>query len=110
LGNHENIEIGSFLAEYLDVDVEAITKKLQLSSSFTTTSSADKAQAQAKQPADFSWMGDPLGIDLNVDHIDMYHGDFRKRSLSAEDSTHNLYFSSPVAGSDGGCTCGRKHR
>lgn len=101
MGNHENTEIGSFLADYLNVDVDAITKQLQSSAAFTTTSSA----ANTQQQPEFSWMGHPLGADVNVNHLDTYHGDFRKRFYSEgnEDDIH----SSP-AGSDG-CTCGRSH-
>jgi alkaline phosphatase len=60
VGNHENTEIGDFLAAYLDVDVPAVTKKLQ-----------------ASQLS----MGDRLGADIRVDQLDSYHGDFRKRDI-----------------------------
>lgn len=33
IGNHENTDVGKFLREYLDVDVEAITKELNKKSS-----------------------------------------------------------------------------
>ena len=29
IGNHENTEVGDFLRDYLDVDVEAVTRELQ---------------------------------------------------------------------------------
>jgi alkaline phosphatase len=67
VGNHENTDIGSFLAEYLDVDVESVTKQLQ--SAGTT-----------------SWMGDPLPADVRIDQLDTYHGDFRKRDGFADES------------------------
>ncbi|KAJ5386751.1 alkaline phosphatase [Penicillium cosmopolitanum] len=35
-GNHENIEVGQFLADYLDLDVGAVTKKLRSSAYWTT--------------------------------------------------------------------------
>lgn len=63
VGNHENIEVGHFLANYLDVDVDAVTKKLQSSDSL--------------------WMGNPLGEDVRTDALDTYHGDFKKRSTEA---------------------------
>ena len=31
-GNHENTDVGKFLREYLDVDVEAVTKELNAKS------------------------------------------------------------------------------
>lgn len=36
-GNHENTEVGKFLREYLDVDVDAITSELKRSQSFGFT-------------------------------------------------------------------------
>lgn len=40
IGNHENTDVGKFLREYLDVDVEAITKELnKKSSTFEVASS-----------------------------------------------------------------------
>lgn len=38
-GNHENIDVGKFLKDYLDVDVEAITKELNKKSSTFETAS-----------------------------------------------------------------------
>ncbi|KAH8700339.1 alkaline phosphatase Pho8 [Talaromyces proteolyticus] len=60
LGNHENIEVGKFLASYLDLDVDAVTEKLS-------------------QQDSLSWLGDQLGANIRVDQLDSYHGDFRKR-------------------------------
>jgi alkaline phosphatase len=37
-GNHENIEVGKFLRDYLDVDVDAITKELNKKSKSVSTS------------------------------------------------------------------------
>ncbi|KAJ5986282.1 alkaline phosphatase [Penicillium sp. IBT 35674x] len=74
VGNHENTEVGTFLANYLDLDVNDITKRLRSSASWSTSS--DEVSAQA----DFHWMGDPLGSDVQTDGFDTYHGDFKKRS------------------------------
>ncbi|OJJ72797.1 hypothetical protein ASPBRDRAFT_195460 [Aspergillus brasiliensis CBS 101740] len=81
-GNHENTEVGSFLADFLDLDLESTTKKL-LSSDYWTMSSEDSP---------FSWLGDPLGEDVRTEGLDTYHGEFRKRGLSER-----------------GCTCGESH-
>lgn len=75
MGNHENIEIGHFLADYLDLDVPAVTKRLQSSSYWTA--SGEEALDQEK----YSWLGDPLGSQVRTDGLDTYHGDFRKRSI-----------------------------
>jgi alkaline phosphatase len=64
--------VGNFLANYLDVDVNDITKRLRSSASW----SADEVSAE-----DFHWMGDPLGSDVQTEGFDTYHGDFKKRSL-----------------------------
>ncbi|KAJ9636275.1 vacuolar alkaline phosphatase [Coniosporium tulheliwenetii] len=73
VGNHENTEIGEFLRNYLDVDVEAITKELkEKGTSFDTTDAEGKT---------VSWMGSvPVeGERLDgQDHLDHYQGDFRK--------------------------------
>jgi alkaline phosphatase len=39
-GNHENVEVGKFLREYLDVDVDSVTEELvEKSKTFSTSSS-----------------------------------------------------------------------
>lgn len=75
VGNHENTEIGHFLAGYLDLDVDAVTKRLQSSAYWTT--SGEELTDQEK----YGWLGDPLGADVRTEGLDTYHGDFRKRSL-----------------------------
>lgn len=75
VGNHENTEVGTFLANYLDLDVNDITKRLRSSASWSALS--DEVSTQA----DFHWMGDPRGSDVQTDGLDTYHGDFKKRSL-----------------------------
>lgn len=75
VGNHENTEVGNFLAGYLDLDVDAITKRLQ-SSAYWTTSGEETAKDEK-----YGWLGDPLGSDVRTEGLDTYHGDFKKRSL-----------------------------
>lgn len=77
VGNHENTEIGQFMADYLDLDVKDITKRLQSSSawSFTDVPSTDRP---------FAWLGDPLGENVRTDGLDTYHGEFRKRSMDVD--------------------------
>jgi len=76
VGNHENTDIGSFIANYLDLDLQSITKKLIGSSLWSSPSKMNGNNTMDE----FSWMGDPLGDDIRVDQLDSYHGDFRKRS------------------------------
>ena len=79
VGTHENTEIGSFMAEYLGVDVAAVTKELQ-----------EKGQDMVHQGGK-KWMGagvadEVAGAKWQADH---YQGDFLKRKR------------------DAGCSCGR---
>lgn len=86
-GNHENTEVGSFLADYLDLDVESITKRLQ-ESKFWSASASDSASTEGaeSESESFSWMGNPLGDDVRTDGLDTYHGDYkRKRSFGADE-------------------------
>jgi alkaline phosphatase len=81
IGNHENTDVGSFIADYLDLDLQDITKKLIGSSLWSGPFSKMNANNTVDE---FSWMGDPLGDDIRVDQLDSYHGDFRKRSNGDE--------------------------
>lgn len=73
VGNHENTEVGEFLARYLDVDVKAITEELKEKAMLFNLQNA------AGEPVE--WMG-PLpeeGERLDgQDHLDHYTGDFKK--------------------------------
>jgi len=73
IGNHENTEVGEFLRNYLDVDVEAITNELkQKGTRF------DTVNAQGKK---VSWMGRIANEGERLDgqdHLDHYQGDFKK--------------------------------
>ena len=60
IGNHENTEVGKFLADFLDVDVEAVTKEL-------------------KEKGKDGWTGDPISSARSMGGLEHYRGDFRKR-------------------------------
>lgn len=76
VGNHENTEVGNFLAKYLDVDIDDATKRLQNAISWSASPKTLFSHSQG----DYAWMGDPLGQSVRTDGLDTYHGDFRKRS------------------------------
>lgn len=93
IGNHENIEVGRFLADYLDVDVEAVTKELRSKHvktgdsglDFPGVETADAAIERlfpGEQSGDYAWMGPP-GLPVNDNGqlavLDAYHGDFKHR-------------------------------
>jgi alkaline phosphatase len=72
IGNHENTEVGDFLRDYLEVDVEQITRELiARGPQFSTVENGVK----------MSWLG-PIGAEGQrldgQDHIDHYQGDFKK--------------------------------
>lgn len=63
-GNVENTEVGRFLHEYLDVDVDAVTEELRSSSSsWTTTSGSESEEEAAALSALAVEMGDVAGTD-----------------------------------------------
>lgn len=55
VGNNENTDVGAFLANYLDLDVDAVTKRLK--SAAYWTASGEESTTQEK----YNWMGDPVG-------------------------------------------------
>jgi alkaline phosphatase len=97
-GNHENIEVGKFIADYLDVELEPVTKELKekgvKQGNTGTPDDADVATGMGWG----EWMGPP-GLPNNENHqlvyLDEYHGDFKFRKREAE------------AGED--CGCGLRH-
>ncbi|KPI37602.1 Repressible alkaline phosphatase [Cyphellophora attinorum] len=107
VGNHENIEVGQFLASYLDVDVEAVTAELRSKHVKTGDSGLglpEVAEAELKSlfpdeesAGDYAWMGPP-GLPNNDNGqlavLDNYHGDFKHRKREAEGD---------------GCGCGLMH-
>ena len=60
IGNHENTKVGNFLADYLGVDVDAITKEL-------------------KEKGKDGWTGEPIPKSRSNGGLEHYHGDFKKR-------------------------------
>ena len=64
IGNHENTEIGKFIRDYLDVDIDAVTKELK--------------EAEA---AGVLGMGEPVSDERATAKAEGYGGDFRKRDL-----------------------------
>ncbi|KAL4921061.1 alkaline-phosphatase-like protein [Aspergillus aurantiobrunneus] len=94
-GNRENTEIGTFLADYLDLDVGAVTKRLQDSEFWSPASSSNIENEN--EAASFNWLGNPLGDDIRTDGFDTYHGDFKRKRSS-------------INGVDGdACGCGAVH-
>ncbi|KAF2748362.1 alkaline phosphatase-like protein [Sporormia fimetaria CBS 119925] len=73
VGNHENTEVGDFLREFLDVDVESVTKELR-----------EKGIKMMGMEEGESWMGrlpeEGERID-GGDHLKTYEGEFRRRGL-----------------------------
>ncbi len=66
IGNHENTEIGEFIRDYLDVDLDAVTQELK-----------EKGAVLAQTD---KWQGEMLPEDRTHADLDHYQGDF-KRSL-----------------------------
>ncbi|KAJ5094187.1 hypothetical protein N7456_010048 [Penicillium angulare] len=75
VGNNENTDVGGFLADYLDLKVDEVTKRLRKTASWSASSDASTASQ-----GNFDWMGDPLGSDVETEGLDTYHGEFKKRS------------------------------
>lgn len=72
IGNHENTEVGNFLRDYLDLDLEPVTKELQ--------AKTKTFKMLGDNGVELNWLGEPRPEKLEPDH---YHGDF-KRSLECE--------------------------
>jgi alkaline phosphatase len=87
VGNHENTEVGEFITNYLDLDLEVITKELK--------SKKVKTQDDSSEQWGDDWMG-PEGLPVNGDGslvaLDAYHGDFKHRKREVEE-----------------CGCGLRH-
>ena len=74
VGNHENTEVGNFLRDYLDLDLEPITAELREKGAAFNALEEDGSKV--------SWMGKPVSTSKKVED-DHYHGDF-KRSLDCD--------------------------
>lgn len=99
VGNHENTDVGKFIAEYLDLDLEPITQELKAKKVKTSTS-ASNLDGGREGESWGEWMG-PAGLPVNQDgslvHLDAYHGDFKHRKREAE------------AAAQAACGCGMRH-
>jgi alkaline phosphatase len=76
VGNHENTEVGEFLRNYLDVDVEAVTKELR--------DKGTKLMVESATGEEISWMGKIPANGQRLDgqnHLASYGGDFKKRGV-----------------------------
>ncbi|KAF2638764.1 alkaline phosphatase-like protein [Massarina eburnea CBS 473.64] len=74
VGNHENTEVGAFLREYLEVDVEAVTKELR--------EKGTNLMATGANGTTIGWMGPVPEEGERLDgqtHLASYSGEFRKR-------------------------------
>ncbi|KAJ4984746.1 alkaline phosphatase [Stagonosporopsis vannaccii] len=76
VGNHENTEVGEFLRNYLEVDVEAVTKELR--------EKGKDLKMLDVNGTEVSWMGKVPHEGERLDgqtHLADYTGDFKKRHL-----------------------------
>lgn len=75
-GNHENTEVGEFLRDYLQVDVDAITKELK-------KKGVSRVDAAGVSKVEYEWMGRPLSelkeAGFETDKLDCYHGEFKHK-------------------------------
>lgn len=71
IGNHENTEVGQFLADYLELDVQAITEELKEKGTKLDVLSAEGESWMGRRPHS----GERLD---GQDHQDHYTGDFKK--------------------------------
>lgn len=65
--------MGEFLADYLNLDVAAITNQLK---------EEGVGRVSSAKGGKYPWMGRTLaelGRDVETDHIDHYHGDFKHK-------------------------------
>lgn len=73
VGSHENTEVGDFLRNYLDVDVDAVTRELREKGVLY-----DRVNEQGEVE---SWTGKKPVVDEwldSQDHLDHYQGDFKR--------------------------------
>lgn len=74
IGNHENTAVGDFIRDYLDVDVDAITKELKEQGAMFENSK--------------TWMGEPVDDERSENHGDHYAGDFKLRKRDCGCALH----------------------
>ncbi|KAL5361941.1 alkaline-phosphatase-like protein [Aspergillus floccosus] len=80
VGNNENTDVGAFLADYLNLDVDDVTKRLRGSAYWSAEAAAESVSIDQA----FTWLGDPLGEDVRTEGLDTYHHEFKKRGLEME--------------------------
>jgi alkaline phosphatase len=76
VGNHENTEVGDFLRDFLDVDVQAVTRELRQKGA--------GLKVLGKNGTEVGWMGKVPKKGQRLDgqtHLASYGGDFRKRHI-----------------------------
>jgi hypothetical protein len=83
VGNHENTDIGAFIAEYLDLDLEPVTKELEEKKVDTGAAHASIATHSGPGTRWQEWTG---AVDLGdgewngqAVHSDEYHEDLQYR-------------------------------
>lgn len=75
MGNRENTDVGSFLADYLDLDLDDATNKLRSSVFWAKRSESNDSASEGVSKKDkFSWLGSPRGEAVRTDGLDKYHG------------------------------------
>ncbi len=70
VGNHENTDIGQFLSDFLELDMEDITHELR------EKGKGFKYKAEGKEAT--PWMGGVKIKEEVLGHGDHYHGDFKR--------------------------------
>ena len=103
VGNHENIEVGEFLANYLDLNLESVTQELK-DKTLKQGSTGLDGDPSGDIGAGLGWEGWMGPTDLpgeehehaGLVRLDEYHGDFKARKREAEVD-------------HGGCNCGMRH-
>ena len=78
IGNHENTEVGGFIRDYLELDLDGITEELK-------KNAAAAVQEMQSHGGEGSWMGKAVSEEDTKEALDHYHGDFRKRHLQGCD-------------------------
>ena len=91
VGNHENTDVGAFMAEYLDLDLEPITKELrekdvEMGRPDDGETNAVDSNARWQKwmgPVDLPEAGEDEGEGAQAMSVDDYHGDWKHRRREA---------------------------
>lgn len=71
-GNHENTDVGNFIRDFLEIDLDAVTTELK-----------KKGVARVGSENEYSWMGRSLHElaedGFETTGVDCYHGDFKHK-------------------------------